>query len=66
MKKILVFAVDKTDMSDVCYIFREDVAMILKRYKSVDDWAKFIYKNCSTLEIATTMVVDEVAIRCLI
>ena len=66
MKKILVFAVDTTDMSDVCYIFREDVEMILKCYQSVDDWAKFVYKDCKTLEIATTMVVDDVAIRCLI
>lgn len=66
MKKVLIFAVDKTDMSNVCYIFREDVEMILKRYNSVDDWAKFVYKDCKTLEIVTTMVVDEIAMRCLI
>lgn len=66
MKKVLVFAVVKTDMSDVCYVYRENVNLILERFKSVDDWAKFIYRDCPTIEVASTMVVDNVAIRCLI
>lgn len=66
MKKVLVFAVVKTDMSDVCYVYRENVDLILERFKSVDDWAKFIYQDCPTIEVAATMVVDNVAFRCLI
>lgn len=64
MKKVLVFAVDKTDMSDVCYVYREDVDSILRRFPSVDDWAKYIFEGCKNIEVASAMVVDSINILC--
>lgn len=66
MKKVLVFVVYTNTGEKACYIYREYVDSIEERYTSVIEWAKEIFKGCEFLEVVDAIVVDDVAIRCLI
>lgn len=66
MKKVLVFAVDTVTGNKVCYIYREPVDEILVRYASVVEWAIDLLSLCNGIKVTDAIVVDDIAIRCLI
>lgn len=66
MKKVLVFAVITGTGEKVCYIYREYIDSIQVRYTSVVEWARDVFRGCNNIEIVDAIVVDNVAIRCLI